>query len=541
MIKFSKHFFSILMTSSLLCGCSQENPNLPSAQTLSLSENVARIATNSDPLSLDPRLVRELGSINLMNTLFEGLMRTGPDQKPEFALAKSVEISPDLITYTFTLRESTWSDGTPLTATDFAETWMSVLNPSFPAPNAYMLYGIKGAKAAKEGLITPDAIGVKAISPTILVVQLEQPLPYFFELLTGHFFFPVSPAMRSQATNILTSSPEKLVSNGPFKIAQWKQRNEVLVIKNPHYWDVEAVALDGIAFQILDDNTALQLFKGGKLDWAGSPISLLPQDAIVSLKEAGSLKIAPAAGTHWLRFNTQKAPFDNINMRIAFNSAIDRKAIVEHITQGNQLPAIGIIPPSFGTEKQQYYKDHDKVTSQKYYMSALIDLKKAGEKLPEISLCYSSGNDRNRKISQAIQQQWNKAFGISVILESCETQVFYEKLRSGNYQLSLGSWYADFRDPINFLEIFKTKDTPTNNTSWENAQFAQLLEMSSLENSPEERNKLLSQAEALLMQELPVAPLYYGSFNYVVNPRLVGVTLLESGVMNFRNASINLE
>ncbi|MBA3815820.1 MAG: peptide ABC transporter substrate-binding protein [Parachlamydiaceae bacterium] len=536
---FPSRFCSILIASSLLWGCSQENSNPSSDKTTisSISGNVARIATDSDPLSLDPRLIRELGSINIINTLFEGLMKTGADQKPEFAIAKSVDISPDQLTYTFTLRESTWSDKTPLTSNDFAETWLSILNPAFPAPNAYMLYAIKGAKAAKEGLLPLEEVEIKATSPTTLVIQLEQPTPYFLELLTGYFFFPVSSAMRNQTINP-TSSPEKLVGNGPFKMVQWKQRDEIIVIKNPNYWNAEAIKLDGIAFQVLDDNTALQLFKVGKLDWAGSPISTLPQDSILSLKEAGNLKIAPAAGTHWLRFNTQKTPFNYLNMRIAFNSAINRQTIVEHITQGNQLPAMGVIPPSFGTGKQEYYKDNDLLTSQKYYMASLIDLKNAGEKLPEISLCYSSGNDRNRKIAQAIQQQWNKAFGILLKLESCETQVLFDKLRNGNYQLSLGSWYADIRDPINFLEIFKTKETPTNNTFWENARFSELLELSSRESSPEKRNELLSQAESVLMQELPVAPLFHGSFNYLVNPRLKDVKVSESGIMNFKQASI---
>lgn len=532
-----QRLMSIIISSSLLSSCAQENTNSPAKETLPPSGKVAYIATNSDPLSLDPRLVRDLGSINMLYTLFEGLTRMGPDQKAELALAKSVDISSDLLTYTITLRDSNWSDGTPLTAADFVETWLSMLDPAFPAPNANMLYVIKGAKTAKEGFSPLDSVGIKALTPNTLNIQLEQPSPYFLELLMGHFFFPVSPGMRKQAVNYSTT-PEKLVSNGPFKLAQWKQRNEIIVTKNPRYWDFETVALDNIAFQVLDDNTALQLFKGGKLDWAGSPISTLPQDAIQSLKEAGSLKITPAAGTHWLRFNTQKAPFNNIYMRKAFNSALDRKSIVDHITQGNQLPAMGVIPPWFGLGKQLYYKDNDTLSAQKYYMAALIDLKNAGEKMPEITLCYS-GNDRNRKISQTIQQQWNKAFGISIALESCETQVFYDKLKSGNYQISLGSWYADVRDPINFLELFKTKEISTNNTYWENAQFAHLLEMSSLEVKPEERNKLLSQAESILMDELPVAPLYHGSFNYLVSPRMTGVQISESGIMNFKNASIS--
>lgn len=539
MTNWPKCFFFIIIISSLLSGCSQENPHqlTPSIDNFHNSEQLARVAIDTDPLSLDPRLVRDLETINFLNTLFEGLMSTGPDHSAEFGLAKSVDISSDLQTYTFTLRDSTWSDGSPLTAEDFAETWKSTLDPAFPSPNAHMLYVIKGAKEAKEGTGTLDAVGIRAASPEILIVELEKPASYFLKLLTGHFFFPVHSTMRKQSNISLETSTSKLVGNGPFTLARWKQRNEIIVTKNPRYWNAEAIALDGIHFQILDDNTALQLFKAGKLDWAGSSMSTLPQDALVSLKESGNLKITPAAGTHWVRFNTRKAPFDNTNLRKAFNLALDRKAIVEHITQGNQLPAMGVTPPSLNAGKQQYYKDKDTLAAQKYYMSALIDLKNSGENLPEISLCYSS-NDRNRKIAQAIQQQWHKTFGISIALESCETQVFYDRLRNGNYQLSLGSWYADTLDPINFLEIFKTKEVPTNNTFWENAQFAKLLDMSSLETSIEERNQLLSEAEAVLMDELPIAPLFHGSFNYLVNPRLNGVVLLESGLLNFKNGSI---
>lgn len=538
MAAISKHFFSILTSTSLLLSCSsQENSNQKNKDTSISTLKLAHVAIETDPLSLDPRMVRDLGSINLMNALFEGLVKTGIDQKPEFALAESVDVSPDLKTYTFTLREAKWSDGTPLTAADFAETWKSTLDPAFPAPTANMLFVIKGAKAVKDGSLPIQDIGIKATSPKTLVVELEQPSPYFLTLLTDHSFFPVNASMRSHGATPLITTPEKLISNGPFKISKWKQRDQVVVSKNPHYWNANAIALEGIAFQVIDENTALQLFKGGKLDWVGSPMSILPQDSIKPLKETGSLKIAPAAGTHWIRFNTKKAPFDNVNMRKAFNSALDRKSIVEHITQGNQHPAIGVIPPSMRSNPQEYYKDNDVRSAQKYYMAALIDFKNNGEKVPEISLCYS-GNDRNRKVSQAIQQQWNKAFGVTVALESCESQVFYDKLRNGTYQLALGSWYADVLDPINFLEIFKTKELPTNNTFWENTQFAQLLEMSAHEHSPEERGKLLSQAEAILMEELPVAPLYHGSFNYVVSPRLEGVRVSESGIMNFTNASI---
>lgn len=539
MTRLSTTLFSVFTASSLFYGCSSpENAPKTVPPSVDLSQNQLRIPTASDPLSFDPRLVRDLPTANLMQMIFEGLMRTGPNGIPEPAIAKSVTISPDNLTYVFTLRDSKWADGTPLTANDFVETWKSMLSPDFPAPNAYQLYVIKGAKVAKEGKLPLDSIGVSATSPSTLVVQLEQPAPYFLDMVTAHFFFPVNRQMRNQSGK--ESSPEQIVGNGPFKIAHWKQRNEVATVKNPEYWDAQAVQLNGVTLQILDENTALQLFKTGEIDWAGSPLSTLPQDAIVTLKEQGTLMISPSAGTHWFRFNTQKSPFNNVKMRKAFSMALDRQAIVEHVTQGNQIPAIGIVPPSLGFGQQQYFKDHDIKAAQKLFMAALIDLKDAGQKLPEISLCYSA-SDRNHKIAQAVQQQWKKAFGIDVALESCESQVLYDKLHGGTYQIASGAWYADIRDPINFLEIFKNKDNSTNNTYWEDQRFADLLNQSALANAADDRKKLLMLAEEVLMDGMPIAPIFHNSFNYLKNDNVDGIYFSELGYLDFKQAHFKAE
>lgn len=536
MSKLSIRFALLPAIAAFLYGCSNEK-KMSDIQQQDLPANMLRIAASDDPLALDPRLVRDTLTLNLMHMLFEGLMRIGSDGKLQPALAESVIISPDLLKYTFTLRSSTWSDGTPLTAYDFADTWKSVLTPSFPAPNAYQLYVIKGAKEAKEGRLPQNEIGVSATSPSMLVVTLEQPTPYFLEMLSCHFFYPVHPNLRLHSQ---TTPMKNVIGNGPFMLAYWNPRDEAVVVKNPSYWDAQAVKLSGIKWQVVDENTALQLFTAGELDWAGSPLSTLPQDAIASLKQQNVLKVAAAAGTHWFRFNTQKIPFDNVKIRKAFALALDRQAIVEHITQGNQMPARGIVPPSLGIENQQYFQDRDIPSAQKLFMAALIDLRDNHQQLPEISLCYSA-SDRNHKIAQAVQQQWNKAFGINVVIESCEGQVFYDKLKNGTYQISMGSWYADIRDPINFLEVFKTRDTPTNSTGWENERYREMLDLSSKENSSESRLKLLTEAEKTLIDEMPVAPLFYGSFNYLKKDTVQGVYFSELGYLDFKEARLDTE
>lgn len=535
MRKFTSLLSLLAASHLLLCGCSND----PSKDFLK-TENSRhfKIAATEDPLSLDPRLVRDLFSSTIMRTLFEGLMRVNSKGILQPALAQRVEVSDDRKTYTFTLRPAQWSDGSPLTAQDVELTWKSILTPKFPAPNAYQLYVIKGAKAAKEGTIPVDSTGIKSINATTLIVELEQPCPYFLELTSCHFFFPVPATMRAQTAATQNSHYDTLVSSGPFSLSNWTPRSEFSVVKNPLYWDVEAVKLEAISFQIIDEHTAVHLFKAGSLDWVGSPLSTLPQDAISQLKQQGELQITPGAGTHWFRFNTERSPLSNQSLRRAFGLSLNRQAIVDHVTKGNQLPAIGIVPPGFGIGNQNYYKDHDEIIAKTLFDKALGELHLSAKDLPKISLSYTA-NDRNHKIAQAVQQQWNKTFSIDMALESVEGHVLIDKMRSGAYQISLGSWYADFQDPFNFLEIFKSKSTPTNQTFWENTSYTELLDKSSLEPIVATRMQLMNAAEKILIEAMPVAPLFYNAYNYLKKTTVQGVYFSPLGFLDFKEAFLD--
>lgn len=519
------HLLSLFLL-ILACGCSNDNTIRTHSDSLS-------VAITEDPVSLDPRIVRDLQSSSVMRMLYEGLMRPSLDGEIIPAVAEKYFISNDKKTYTFNLRESTWSDGTPLTAEDFAQSWISVLSPNFPAPNAYQLYLIKGAKAAKEGHSPLSEVGIKVSNPYTLIVELEKPTPYFLEMLSCHFYYPVHESLRENPENNASSN----IVNGPFVLDSWKKRSELNLKKNSHYWDEKNVNLEGIALQVLDEHTALQLFKAGKLDWAGSPLSTLPQDAITSLKQQKALHITPGAGTHWFRLNTSKAPFNNEKMRRAFALALDRQAIVEHVTQGNQQPAIGILPPSLAPAQQNFYTDHDKGGALKLFNEVLTDSKTKITSLPVITLSYAS-NDRNHKIAQAVQQQWNQVFGLEVVLHGAEPQMHLERVRNGNYEIGMGSWYADIHDPINFLEIFKTKDNAANQTFWEDSNFSALLETSSVEEDQVQRNLIFQRAENILINGMPVVPLFHSSYNYVQSDRVKDVYISPLGFLDFKNASL---
>jgi oligopeptide transport system substrate-binding protein len=520
----------VCMILLLMTGCQSNNAKKePNQWTPEL-----RISTEDDPSSLDPRQVRDLSTVTPLHMLFEGLTRAGNDGKTEAGIAVSWEVSKDQLTYTFNLRDAVWSNGDPMTAHDFEESWKSTLDPRFPAPNAYQLFVIKGAKEAKEGKLALDEIGIHAKDDKTLVVEMEAPTPYFLELTSTHFYFPVHQSTRENKLN----AQDGIISNGPFVYHHWKHHNEFGVERNPQYWDVDHVKLNSIALLVVDENTAFNMFERGDIDWVGSPLSNLPQDAIQNLKDQGRLSISTAAGTHLFRFNTLNKSLDNADIRTAFAFALNRQEIVDHITQGNQTPAIGIVPPSFGLENTTLIKDNDPTTAKQLFAKGLIKKDLTPDQFPSVTLSFAS-NERNKKIAQAVQEQWQKVLGVTVNLDGNESQIFFDKLKRRDFQIAIGSWYADIRDPINFLEVFKYSHNATNNTEWENPIYVALLDLSQKEPNPEKRMQFLKKAEALLMTEMPVMPLFHGSYNYLKNDKVKDVYFSDLGYLDFKNASIN--
>ncbi len=510
----------------LFSSCNSSSKDKPNPKE---TEQQLTVAVSADVQTMDPRLMHNTLSTNVVHMLFEGLMYVNAYGEIMPGVAKNVSISEDGLTYTFHLKESAWSDGTPLTAEDFEYTWKSVLNPKFPAPNAYQLFVIKGAQAAKEGKGTLDAVGIKAVDPKTLVVELVQPTPYFIELTTTHFYAPVS---RHWAE---AKDRGSMVSNGPFKFDHVQMGKEFSVVKNPHFWNASQVKLDRITLAVMDDNTALKIFQKGGVEWVGSPMSFIPPDAIATLKMDGKLVFAPAAATTWLVINTEKPPFDQVKMRKAFNLAIDRQGLVDYVIKGSHTPATGIVPLSLLPRARPYFEDNDVPAAWTNFQNALKEAELSKDDMPAISFCYSA-TDRNHKIAQTLQQQWIKAFGIEVRLEPCESHVYFDRMRQKNYQIGIGSWVGDIKDPINFLEVFKSKENGTNMTRWESADFRELLSASMKVRDRVERLTLLGKAEHLLMENVPVLPLFHVSFNYVKKSDVKGVYFSELGYLDFRHA-----
>lgn len=501
-----------------------------------------KINIATDPQTLDPRKGRHLTTVTILHMLFEGLMRTSRTGELEMAIASDVEISEDGLQYVFHLRPSQWSNGEPLTSYDFAASWKSMLDPSFPTDIAYQLYPIKNSRKAKMGEVDLDQVGIQTPDANTLVVELEQPLPYFLELVALSTYYPVPHKAALKNPNWV-QEPSTFVGNGPFLLDSWNHSDCLRVKKNPQYWDAKNVKLAEIDLLMIASDTEIRMFEEGKLDWAGSPLSTIPIDAIADLKETRQLQVSPLSGTYFFRVNTaekikeKKNPLSNASFRRALAIAIDRTAITEHILQGGQKSAKSLVPPEMGLSENGYFSDDRAELAHSLLLDALLQLDQTVETLEPVTLSFFS-NERNAAIAQAIQKQWEKDLGIRVSLEAVEPKIFFQRLSQKEFQLAAGSWTADFNDPVNFLEVFKYKDDSTNNTNWENAKYIDLLNRSTLCRDMEERKRLLREAEQILMEQMPIIPVFHFALVYLKRNGLEEVALSPIGQVDFRWAHL---
>lgn len=501
-----------------------------------------RINIASDPQTLDPRKARDLTTITLMRMFFEGLTRVSQTGEIELALADSVESADDGKRYTFHLRESYWSNGEPLVAQDFAASWKSLLDPSFPSDVAYQLFALKNGRRAKLGEVGVDQVGIETPDARTIVVELEEPIPYFLEVLSLSSYFPI-PSKTAASIPDWAQDPSTYVANGPFLPVVWKHSDVLHVKKNLRYWEAETVKLESMDLFMVSGDTEMRMFEEGKLDWAGSPLSTIPIDAVAALKNEKKLHVSPLSGTYFFRVNTspeiqgKKNPLTHSSFRRALAAAMDRNGIAEHILQGGQKAARSLVPLEMGLSSEGYFADGGKESALPLFEEALKILGCSREELAPITLSYSS-SERNAAIAQAVQKQWEEVLGIQVLLEAVEPKMYFKRLSQKEYQLAAGSWTADYNDPINFLEVFKYKDAGTNNTNWENPKFIELLNQSALCRDSEERKRILGEAEQILMEQMPLIPVFHFALNYLERPGVEGVALSPIGQIDFRWADV---
>lgn len=527
-----RHFPSLLLVAALVLSACQKSPKPRStAQELHLN-------LHSEPPTLDPRKATDTVSIAVIRMCFEGLTTLDEQGNAIPALAEKIDRSEDGLTYTFYLRDAKWSDGQPILASDFEETLKTALSPNFSSPFASDLYVIKNAKKAKEGLLPAKEIGVTVINPKVLQIQLDHPVPYFPELASTTCYLPVPQHIIKNHPYFANHAGPLLVTSGPFKIKEWKHYNEINLEKNEHYWDASVVKLERISLWMVEDQSAeLALFDRGELDWVGGPLSSLSLEALPTLTDSEYFQRYRMAAVYFYLFNIKVFPFNNVNIRRAFALAIDRHDIVQNILQGGQLPAMSLLPPTMAGFGTGYFKDADLVEARRLFEIGLKELGVTAEEISPITLSYNT-LQAHHKIAQAIQQQWYEAFGVDVRLENKEWKVFIDEVHRHQFQVARLGGVAPINDPTAFLDSYRYPHDPNNYCQWVNPLYSEKLALAELALDKNERLQYLREAEELLIDDMPIIPIYFYTSSYLKKPYVHNVGLTASGDMILKGAYV---
>jgi oligopeptide transport system substrate-binding protein len=479
--------------------------------------------------------------------LYDGLTRLLPNGDVELSLAESAELSQDGKTYVFKLREAFWSDGRPITAYDFEYSWKKTLDPAFNSTCPQLFFPIKDAEAAHRGAIDPNEVGIRVADPKTLIIDLEHPTPYFLSLISSCNFFPIPKHIVETTSYWDTIPTQKLVTSGPFCLIRWEKRKEIVLEKNPNYWDAENTFLSSLKILIVDDEyTTLEMFENDELDLVSFILSSIPLNALKSYHQDGLLKLIPMGTTAFCAFNLQQFPFNNQNIRKAFSYAIDREKIVREITQLNEIPATRCIPPILDRNHNlQILPHYSESLAKTHLQKGLQELKIPYDVkdlrfrlfLDNLNLTYDE-TQTSRNVAQNLQEQWRKVLGFKVNLQFQNYNTQMENILKRDFAITLSTWLAQYNDPMNILERFKYKNLRKNFPGFENKEYVDLLNLS-FESDNEKRRATLLKAEKLLMDEMPIAPLFHFNFAIICKPYISGVEISPTGVVQFRHAKIH--
>ncbi|KQL52915.1 ABC transporter substrate-binding protein [Heyndrickxia shackletonii] len=517
---------AMLALSSVLAGCGGDKATSGNSKDVKQEMTVGMTA---EPPALDPALATDTTSGWVLNHTFEGLYTK--DKKGEIVpgLAKDTKVSDDGKTYTFTIRDDAkWSDGTPVTAQDFEYSWKRVLNPETGSSFAFYLYYIKGAEAYNKGKGSADQVGVKAVDDHTLQVELNAPLAYFNKLLAMYTFYPVKKDLVEKNKN-WAADAKNYVSNGAFKMTDWKHNSQVVIEKNDKYYGQKDVSLKKITFKIVPDATTYyQMYKTGELDF----IMTLPSDALEAEKNNKEFKEVPYFGTYMIMFNVNKEPFTNAKIRRAFAMSIDRKTLTDNVTKAGEIPAYGMVPPGvktpnggdFREEGGNYFKE-DAAEAKKLLQEGMKE--EGWSTLPNVTLLYNTA-ENNKKIAEAVQEMVKKNLGVDIKVNNQEWKTYLDTTHQQNFQMARMGWIGSFVDPVIMLDYY-LGDSPNNRTGWVNKKYDDIMAKSKVEQDETKRFELLHQAEDVLMQDMPFMPVYFYTNTFLVSSKFSNIAYyLES-------------
>ncbi|BDR59222.1 peptide ABC transporter substrate-binding protein [Xylocopilactobacillus apicola] len=530
---------TIALGSFALVGCSSSSSSSSKTKetTSNNANSVLRISEKDVISTMDSSLATDTISSQNLNNVMDGLYRyKGKTIAPAIA-TKVVKPTNNGLTYTFPLRkDAKWSNGDPVTANDFVFAWKRTVNPETKSQYAYIYEGIANAKDITAGKKPVDSLGVKAIDDHTFEVTLEKPIPYFSQLMSAAFFFPQNEKTVNKWGKQYGTNSDTLVFNGPYKLVNWKgSDNSWTEEKNDSYWNAKSVNVKKIQYQVVKDpTTAVNLYQSNKLDRA-----LLTGDTAKQMKGSDGYGITKKSSTFYLSANQQKNEiFKNANVRRALSMSVNRKQLTSKVLGDGSTVNNSIVASNIAFDPNDKTKDFVKETSStgdKYTKYDPAEAKKLWEKgLKETGntgktfnlVLLGDDTDNAKKQSEFLQNQLEKLPGLKLTLSNVPFKSRLTRAKSGDFDLVVYAWNADFPDPINFLTLV-TKDSSYNVGKWENEKFDALVDKSLTDdaNNPTKRWKDMMDAQDILNEEQGVAPLYQLGEAWMTNKRVKNMTL----------------
>ncbi|QSX09031.1 peptide ABC transporter substrate-binding protein [Alkalibacter rhizosphaerae] len=508
-------------------------------------ENVVRVQFNVEVASMDPQIATDGTSFEVIAAITEGLYSIDADGNPIEAMVDSVEKSEDGKTYTFTLKDAKWSNGEAVTANDFVFAWRRLVDPAVASEYAFIMEiaGVTNAAAISSGEMAVEELGVTAQDEKTLVVELDIPVPYFESLMAFPSFFPVNEAFFTAAGDSYGTSPETLISNGPFKITAYEPAATTIELaKNEEYWDAAAVALDGIEYQVIKDAQQSMLsYQNGDLDVAnlsGEQVEQFQNDPEFTNVAAGYLwYVSP---------NQTVDGLENLNLRKAIALSFDKDAIANNILKDGSIPADFAVPKLLATgpdgkdyrETTDTYLSMDKAAAVEFWNAAKEEL--GVEELTYTMIVEDTESAMN--VAQFLQSEIQTNLpGLTIELQTMPKKNRVERMQQGDFELGLTRWGPDYADPMTYLDMWTT-GSPNNYGFWSNDEYDAIIESAKkgeLALDLEARWDALKDAEKIVMDEAVIFPVYQKGDAVMIRTGVSGIEFHSVGVNKiFKNTTI---
>jgi len=504
----------VISVLALASGCGAEPP-ADAAKTEAARELVR--GNGGDPGSLDPALAEDLHAYAVLADLYEGLLVADADGGIAPGVAERWVVSEDGLEWQFFLREDAhWSDGQRVTAAHFVHALRHVLDPASGSPNAFLLELIANAAEVLRGELPPESLGVQADGDGIVQIRLARPAPWLPTILAMSIALPRRPDVHDDPASFTT--PGKFIGNGPYRLASLRPGGEIRLVRDEGFHDAESVAIQAVRYLPITDPVAeLNLYRSGELDITAT----IPPSHFESLRVERSceLHVSPGLGFYYLAFDVTQPPLDDVRLREALSLAIDRRRLVAMLGRG-EAAAYGLVPPSIASHEPDdpQWRSLDRAARERRARDAWAA---AGSRPESLELSYDSG-DVHRQVALAVRSMWQEVLGVEVTLRQLEWKAFLDQRTDRDaWQVMRFVWVGDYDDASSFTDLF-TSAGDNNLPGYGNPRYDALVEQAATTADAGARTRLLAQAERLLLDDHPVAPLYFMTNKHLVAPRVTG-------------------